>query len=64
MSRNRGKQEKSFDLNAFVNEITYLQEAKELIEQVFAEVGPYGHGEISAELRSKINNYVKFDDSY
>ncbi|MNJ90171.1 hypothetical protein D3C87_77650 [compost metagenome] len=62
MSRNR-KKDNVFDLNTFISEITHLQEAKELIERVFVEVGPYGNGKISEELLSKINDYMKFDDS-
>jgi hypothetical protein len=61
--RKKSKQLEKFNLNDFISEIQHLQEAKELLEQVFLEVGPYGDGKISRELRSKINDYVKFDDS-
>lgn len=58
-----GKQIEKFNLNDFIEEVQHLQEAKKLLEQVFLEIGPYGNGQISSELRWKINDYMQFDDS-
>jgi hypothetical protein len=52
-----------FDLNGFVDEINNLQKAKGLLQTVWLEIGPYGHGKISAETRDELNNFFKFDDS-
>jgi len=39
------------------------EEAKELLEAVWTELGPYPNLAISEELRAKLNNFVDFDDS-
>jgi len=50
-------------INKLMDELDTLRSGCRLLEDVYLEYGPYGDGEISDELRRKINNFFKFDDS-
>jgi len=50
-------------LETFLEEIMDLKEAKELLEQLFIELGPYQNGKISQNTWLEICNYFEFDDS-
>ncbi len=45
------------------NEIGKLQQAHELLEELYLAVGPYQDGEIPDKTWSKVKDYFKFDDS-
>ncbi len=51
------------DLSNFVNEILDLQEAKELLEYIYIQIGPYQNGKIEKETWNKVCDYFNFDDS-
>ena len=50
-------------LEQLLEEIEDLKKAKKLLEEVFHAVGPYEHDAVPDELRWKICDYFKFDDS-
>ena len=50
-------------LQRTLNAIERLQEANDLLVELFAELGPYRDGKISDRLWRKVNNYIGFDDS-
>lgn len=50
-------------ITKFLEEIESLQQAKDLLEKVYLEIGPYNRDKISEELNRKINDYFGFDDS-
>jgi hypothetical protein len=54
--------ENNFNLRDFIDAIEDLERAKELLEEIWNELGPY-NGVLSDHLRYKLNNYMKFDDS-
>ena len=50
-------------LEKLLAEIEELKQAKVLLEKVFIEICPYGQNQVPDELRWKINDFFKFDDS-
>lgn len=47
-----------------IAELQQLQQAKALLEQVWAEIGPYSkETQISNDLQVKLQTYFKWDDS-
>lgn len=51
-------------ITKFLEEIESLQRAKELLEKVYLEIGPYCHRDhLPDELIRKIHDYFGFDDS-
>ena len=57
------------NMDKLMEELTRLQEAYELLGEVYSEIGPYGfdyNGEktyVSDELRRKLNRFFDFDDN-
>lgn len=49
-------------LKELVQEVTELEEARELLQAVFLERGPYQQNPVSAETWAKVAAYFKFDD--
>ena len=49
-------------LSKLIEEIEELKEARQLLEKVWLEIGPYTD-KISDELSSQLNNFFRFDDS-
>jgi hypothetical protein len=55
----------NFDaIDAFTNDLDTLKKGYELLELVYAEMGPYFDRSISDETQGKLNTFFKFDDSY
>jgi|LakMenEpi03Aug12_release.lakeMendotaPanAssembly.Ray.scaffolds.fasta_scaffold187441_3 hypothetical protein len=50
-------------IDKFIDEIFFLKSSHKLLENLFDEIGPYKHGEISSELWYKVCNHFNFDDS-
>ena len=50
-------------LKTLLEQIEDLQTAKELLEKVWVEVGPYNHDKLSDKTMSELQKYFKFDDS-
>ena len=50
-------------LEQIKQELQNSQNAHKLLEKIWFEYGPYGHGEISNETRYAMQDYFKFDDS-
>ena len=50
-------------LEKLLKEIEDLKKAKELLNKVWIEMGPYRDGDIDDETWSKISEYMFFDDS-
>ena len=48
---------------AYKRHIAKLEEARDLLEEVWNEYGAYGRGEISLATRVKLHRFFKFDDS-
>lgn len=51
-----------FCLEKFITEIKHLREAKELLEEIWVEVGPYSN-KLNNETMIKLQKYFDFDDS-
>lgn len=49
------------NIDKFFEEIEKLKQAAELLERIFAEIGPYN--QLSAKLNEDIIRFFKFDDS-
>jgi hypothetical protein len=47
----------------FADSLTKLVDAKELLERIHLEVGPYGTGEVSEKSLNEMNDLFEFDDS-
>ena len=55
-------------LPQLLNELGRLQEARELLEQVWEELGPYGHGGLQATVLTqptvvRLQRFFNFDDN-
>lgn len=58
------KDKKEIDvLSIMLQQISSLQEARDLLESVFIEHGPYRNCAISTDTWNKVQRYFKFDDS-
>lgn len=55
--------DKQNTLSSLLEAIGNLQQAQEILEQIFVEVGPHQSGVISKETMIKLCRYMKFDDS-
>lgn len=53
----------NFTINNFLEEINRLQQAEELLDKIWQEIGPYETGKISNETMIKLQKYMGFDDS-
>ena len=49
-------------LDKLLEEIKDLKKAKELLEAIYIEVGPYKHTHIDNNTWSKVCDYFNFDD--
>ena len=49
-------------IEELMEELKDLQKAKDLLETIYSEYGPYGTGTISDDTRQQVNNYFDFDD--
>jgi len=45
------------------DEIEHLKRARELLSQVWLELGPYNMDSLSYVLQGRLQNYFEFDDS-
>lgn len=50
-------------IRKLLDEIADLEKAKDLLESVYSDIGPYQDGEVSFDTWNKVRNYFKFDDS-
>jgi hypothetical protein len=51
------------NLSKVLSEIEKLQEALNLLETIYLEVGPYRDGEIQEKTWYKVQDFFGFDDS-
>ena len=49
-------------MNAIDELLQDLKEAKDLLERIYLQLGPYNNV-LNPELKSDLNKYMKFDDS-
>lgn len=50
-------------IDEFLAEISKLQDAAKLLEDIYSQVGPYNNGTIDDKTISKMQKYFNFDDS-
>lgn len=50
-------------LEKFLDEFEHLKEARELLEKVYIEIGPYNDGGLSEETLMRLRAFFEFDDS-
>lgn len=52
-------------IDELIKEMQELQEAKEILKQIYSEVGPYYSPDniLSEDIIMKLRNFFKFDDS-
>ena len=50
-------------LKALLEQIDDLKTAKELLERVWVDIGPYQHDKASDKTMRDLQRYFKFDDS-
>lgn len=50
-------------IQKLIKEISDLEYAKDLLEKVYLELGPYRDGKIRQETWQEVQNYFGFDDS-
>lgn len=50
-------------LQKLLKEIKNLEDAKDLLEKIWLDIGPYQDGEVSSETWRKVRNFFEFDDS-
>ena len=50
-------------IDELIEEMNSLRKAKCLLEQIYLDIGPYGHGAIRPETLGLLTGYFDFDDS-
>jgi hypothetical protein len=43
--------------------LQHVIEAQELLEKIWLEIGPYREGELTDATHTRLNNFMRFDDS-
>lgn len=49
-------------LNKLLDELQHLKDAKDLLESIWSELGPYNQA-LTEKTRYKLQDFFKFDDS-
>lgn len=50
-------------LDELLKELEELKKAREILEWVYVDIGPYGARQLQEETLNLIRNYFDFDDS-
>lgn len=50
-------------IDSIMEEINDLKEAKNLLEKIYSDIGPYKDEQVSDETWKLVRDYFKFDDS-
>lgn len=51
------------DFTAILETITDAQEALELLQQIYRDIGPYQDGKLQDQTWSRVRDFFGFDDS-